>query len=245
FNNKFKLIPNKDLKTDYNRTILNVKKFVNITKNKNQKIKQKINNNFQLNCRSILSKRTKKANYFLYHHHTSKTYFSIEKYRTILARIDEIDSPYDFDSPNFSLDFLNSYIIHLNENYLEKCKNIFSVVSEKISEVLFRLKCYNKILEPTKCKTSLTYKCYLKINSSIETILKENLAEEIPIYIHINSFINLNRKNLDLIMNKKAEYNIFRTNENENDAINSLIKKIENKYKDEAKKTAKSAYNIS
>ncbi|KAG0441106.1 hypothetical protein DMUE_1295 [Dictyocoela muelleri] len=234
------------LKTDLKLTTSGLKKVANT--NLNDKItnyEQNVFYKYQLKYRPILPKNTKETNNTSNIPSTSKTFLSSKNYENILISKNQNNSPYDndFDSPNFPRDFLNSFITELNKKYLEKCENIFSIVAEKISEVLFRTKCENKILESTKCKNSLTYKCYLKINSSIKIILKEILDEEIPISIHINSFINLNKINLDLIMNMKAEYNIFRTNENENDVINSLINKIENKYKDEAKKTFKSAYN--
>ncbi|KAG0433977.1 hypothetical protein DMUE_5348, partial [Dictyocoela muelleri] len=65
----------------------------------------------------------------------------------------------------------------------------------------------------------------------------------IPIHICTNSFIDLNHVSLDIANAKYTEYNIFRTNEYEIDAFGSLIRNIENKYGDEAKKIAESAYN--
>ncbi|KAG0438895.1 hypothetical protein DMUE_2810 [Dictyocoela muelleri] len=232
-------------KTNHEMKTTNLKKVANT--NLNDKIsnhEDQVYHEYQLKYRHILPRTTKQTNNFSNIPSTSKTFFSIEKYRTIITRSDEIDSPYDndFDSPNFSLDFLNSYIADLNKNYLEKCENIFSVVDEKIKEELFRLNSENNFYYLAKFKTSLRYKYYLIINSIIKIILKEILDEELPIYICSNSFINLNYANLDIFKTKNTEYNIFRINEQENDALNSLINNIENKYKSESKRMAKSAY---
>ncbi|KAG0439813.1 hypothetical protein DMUE_2174 [Dictyocoela muelleri] len=144
FNIKYN-IPN--LNTDHKLSTTNVKKVVNTNK-KMPIFQPELYNQSSSNTMTInFSETTKQTNNFPNIPSTSKTFFLIEKYRTILTRSDEIDSPYDndFDSPNFSLDFLNSYIAELNKNYLEKCKNIFSVVGEKIPEVLIRFNSINNL----------------------------------------------------------------------------------------------------
>ncbi|KAG0428285.1 hypothetical protein DMUE_5838, partial [Dictyocoela muelleri] len=262
FNNKFKLIPNKDLKTDYNRTILNVKEVINI--NENDKItnfEHKIFEQYQFYFIPTIPKNAEKTNNFSDISNTSKTFLPSKNYDTNStynnknnpANCNEINSandyennsPYDndFDLTNFPRDFLNFFITELNENYLEKCENIFSVVAEKISELQISKKSENRVSDSTNYKKIKKYYCYLKINIFLRFILKEIFPEDLPIFICTNEFINLNDSDLDLIKNKNAEYNIFRTNEEENMLFISLINKIEQKYGNEANKMAKSAYN--
>ncbi|KAG0441875.1 hypothetical protein DMUE_0726 [Dictyocoela muelleri] len=238
--------PNTDLKNDHNLITTNFNEVLNIKKNARTTISKKVNyNKSQLNFIPISPKNTKQINYLSNIPSTSKTYSLIKKHDIDPACNNEKFSPYDndFDSTNFSLDFLNFYITDLNEDYLEKCKNIFSVVVDKIFGVLIRLVSENKIQESPKYKTNDTVKYFMKINITIKIMLKEMLGEEIPIYICTNNFINLNDGNLDILGNKNLGYNIFRSNEQESDAFMSLINNIEHRFGNEAKFRALSTYN--
>ncbi|KAG0439977.1 hypothetical protein DMUE_2074 [Dictyocoela muelleri] len=222
---------------------------------------EKIYNESQLNDIPILPKKTRQTNDFSNIPSTSKTYSSFKNCKSTSScnnfqnssfnnNFDSsfnnnFDSPYDndFDSPNFSLDLLNSYISDLNDKYLEKCENIFSVVVKKINKVLSQTEYEEKFSNSGKYKKNKKFNYYTKINTIVRIILKEILDEEIPIGILPNIFVNLDNFNLDLRENKNAEYNIFRTNKQENDTIISLISQIEQKYKSEANKIAKLAYD--
>ncbi|KAG0442518.1 hypothetical protein DMUE_0216 [Dictyocoela muelleri] len=242
FNNKFNFPkPTETLKSDQKPMTSKFNKILN----KNIEISEtKVFNKSRLNFRPILPKISGQTNDFLNNHNIS-TYSPSNNYEINSTRNIEIDFPYDndFDSPNFSLDFLNSYIADLNKNYSEKCENIFLVVADRISEVLFRLRSENKFNDSDRSKRPFSYRCYLKINISVGYILTEILDKNIPFYIFTNNFVKINNDNLDISKSKYAGYNIFRTKEQENDAFNSLISEIELKYGNEAKKLAKSAYN--
>ncbi|KAG0439685.1 hypothetical protein DMUE_2264 [Dictyocoela muelleri] len=223
----------------------NVINLKNEDKNENSAISQQRRiNESQINSYSALSITTEQASNLLNNFLRSKTQSPSNNYEINSTRKIENNSPYDndFDSPNFSLDFLNSYIADLNKNYSEKCENIFSIVVDKIFGVLIRLKYENKFNNLDRGKSSISYNCYSKINIAVGHILTEILDKNIPIYICTNNFININGANLDISKSKYAGYNIFRTKEQENDAFNSLISEIERKYSNEAKKMAKSAY---
>ncbi|KAG0440537.1 hypothetical protein DMUE_1672 [Dictyocoela muelleri] len=220
-----------------------------IKTNKNDKItnsERNVSEISQLNFNSTLPETTKQINNFTNTPSTSKTYSSIKNHKTNSPNNsdspNENNSPYDndFDSPNFSLDFLNSYIIDLNEKYLEQCDNIFSVVVDKISEVLIHMESENKFYDSEKYKRNLKYGCYMEINNTFRFILKELFGCDLPIYICANKFVNINNINLDIDKTKYNEYNIFRTAK---ETFGSLISNIEQKYCDEAKKMVKTAYN--
>ncbi|KAG0440730.1 hypothetical protein DMUE_1529 [Dictyocoela muelleri] len=239
--------PIANIKTDYNRTISNIKKVV-ININENDKIKNsenKVNEKSQLNPIPSSSKTTEKTNNFSDILNTSETFLPSKNNKPNLTSDNEFNSPYgiDFESPKFSLDILNSYIDELNANYLRKCKNIFSVVVNKIIEVANNTESPNKVSNLAKYRSNLKLIYYTKINFILKIILKEILGDEIPVSIFTNYFINLYDGNLDMAKSKHDEYNIFRTNEQENGVFNSLIDNTEQKYKFESNKMAKSAYN--
>ncbi|KAG0438007.1 hypothetical protein DMUE_3356 [Dictyocoela muelleri] len=232
---------NTSLKTGHKPITPNIKNKINIKENKT--ISQpEVYRQSLLNTIPIIFSETNKLSNIS---STSKTDQSSKNHEINSTCDNENNSPYgnDFDSPNFSLDFLNSYMTELNEKYLEQCENIFSVVIERINRILSQEEYVEKFSNSKNNKNSFKYRCYLKINITVKYLLKEILGEEIPISICANIFINLYDGNLDIGKSKHAKYNIFRTNEHENNSFNSLISNIENNYGNEANKMAKSAYD--
>ncbi|KAG0433002.1 hypothetical protein DMUE_5454 [Dictyocoela muelleri] len=142
---------------------------------------------------------------------TSKTCLLLKNYDIDLNSNYGTNLLFYNDSPNFSLDLLNSYITELNGDYLEKCKNIFSIVNDKILEVLSQMDTKNKVSNLVKYKTLGAYKCYPKINIALRIILQKIFGKKLDFSICPNKFINLNESDLDIAITKYTEYNIFRT----------------------------------